>query len=274
MERLQLSNNMSDTSAVGMKKTTKKNQTKKKKLQYNVRDISNQLRRTKKIRDTSEVMVRARAKVADLQRSLYSGQFDNNEVRAALIHARKMVNCAQMKLRHIREEEQFQKSAKKKKTAGNHQSGQKIKRKIAQKKQELKAEIAMEQTKQQQRETARAVELRRKKQMHRLTERSKLNEADMEYESRKANSQGTGSPAYQMELSRSARHIRDLQREAYALEELERQEMESSSGDGISESDSNVSDMGMEEISAESTSGADMSVDVGADVSANVDVLV
>lgn len=85
--------------------------TSKKQLNYNHRDISGQLLRAKKPQSASAALTRAKSKVSMLQRAAASGQYDSKEVANALAHARRMVRCAQLKVRNLREEEREQQSA-------------------------------------------------------------------------------------------------------------------------------------------------------------------
>lgn len=87
--------------------------TSKKQLNYNHRDISGQLLRAKKPQSASAALTRAKSKVSMLQRAAASGQYDSKEVANALAHARRMVRCAQLKVRNLREEEREQQSAQK-----------------------------------------------------------------------------------------------------------------------------------------------------------------
>lgn len=86
---------------------TKQNKTKKKKkkLSYNAREISSQILRAAHSTGVSQVLVRAKAKVEQLQRRLVTGDYDEQAVRAALVHAKRMVTCARKKLRNMEEEE-------------------------------------------------------------------------------------------------------------------------------------------------------------------------
>ncbi len=86
----------------------RKNNKKKKKLSYNAREISSQILRATRSVGAAQVLVRAKIKVAQLQRCAVTGDYDENAVRAALAHAKRMVSCARKKLNHMEEEEQLQ----------------------------------------------------------------------------------------------------------------------------------------------------------------------
>ncbi len=95
---------------------SQKRKTKKKKLGYNQREISGQLMLVTRSVGAAQVLVRAKMKVAQLQKCLVSGQYNENEVRAALIHAGKMVKAAKMKLKHLEGEEEVEAEARKRKS--------------------------------------------------------------------------------------------------------------------------------------------------------------
>lgn len=88
-----------------MEKIRRKNQRPKKKLNYNPREIANQLQRVTKSRNAATVLTRAKSKVAVLQSAKASGQYKDSDVRIALAHARRMVECTRLKMRNLKEEE-------------------------------------------------------------------------------------------------------------------------------------------------------------------------
>lgn len=87
---------------------------KKKKVNYNAREISHQLMNTTRAFGVSMVLLRARSKVQYLQRCAVTGQYDESEVKAALAHAKGMVKCAKKRMRHMQREEQAEQKGKKK----------------------------------------------------------------------------------------------------------------------------------------------------------------
>lgn len=152
-----------------------------KRLNYNHREISGQLVRAKKVQSASTVLTRAKGKLASLQRCAGTGQYDRREVTNAIAHARRMVRCAQLKVKHLKEEESEQKSHQKK--SGNEAQERKneIKRRAAQKERSLEQKIDMELAQQAQKEKSRQIALAQKRRMHRSEERGKITEADMKY---------------------------------------------------------------------------------------------
>lgn len=92
---------------------TKNTQKKKKSLKYNSREISGQLVRATKSVGAGQVLIRAKGKVAQLQRCAASGNYDEKEISAALNHANRMVKAAKMKVKHLKSEERIEKRSKK-----------------------------------------------------------------------------------------------------------------------------------------------------------------
>lgn len=86
----------------------------KKSLSYNPRDISSQIMRAKKMTGATQVLSRARAKVAMLRRAKATGEYDSAELENALMHAKRMVECAGMKVNNLREEDMLKKKAERK----------------------------------------------------------------------------------------------------------------------------------------------------------------
>lgn len=95
---------------VSRKKNTNK---KKKSLKYNAREISGQLLHAVKPVSAGQVLIRAKGKVAQLQRCAATGDYDEKAVSAALNHAKRMVKAAKMKVKHLKSEERLEKQTKK-----------------------------------------------------------------------------------------------------------------------------------------------------------------
>ncbi len=64
----------------------------------------------------------------------------------ALAHARRMVRCAQLKVRNLREEEREQQSVQKENSGKSQQKEHEVKRRVAQKERQLKQKVAIENT--------------------------------------------------------------------------------------------------------------------------------
>ncbi len=77
---------------------------KKKRLQYNFKQISTQILLAKTSGIAGNVAVRARAQVAALLKKK-NGDYDDTELNHAIIHARRMARIAKKRQRHLKEEE-------------------------------------------------------------------------------------------------------------------------------------------------------------------------
>ena len=96
-----------------VKKNSKKKKAKKK-LNYNSREIATQLARASRSVGASLVLIRASSNLATLQKKLVTGDYDMNEMRAAIAHARSMVRCARLKKNNLLEEENLEREGKQK----------------------------------------------------------------------------------------------------------------------------------------------------------------
>lgn len=233
------STNPADTGNRNIRYTTRKNG-KTKKLNYNSREISDQLLRVSKARSASEVLVRAKEKVGMLQMCLGTGQYDDREVRAAVAHARRIVRCAQMKVRNLKEEEEIKRKSERGHNGDEREKKNEVRCRISRKKADLKAETAQQGIREGNKEKAEQLELQRKRRLHRNTERAKINEADMKYMGeRNENSKGIYSVGYNevvVDLSAAAlrmheiymaeQEIRKMEQEAERETDVEMQAME------------------------------------------------
>lgn len=89
----------------GVSKTSKSGSKKKKRLYYNFKEISGMILKAKKSVNAGQVVVSARSRVAVLRRKMGTGDYNETELAAAIIHAEKMVRIAKKKLKNLREEE-------------------------------------------------------------------------------------------------------------------------------------------------------------------------
>lgn len=190
----------------------------KKPLHYNHREISGQLVRAKRAQSAGTVLTRAKARLATLQRAAGSGQYDEREVENAIAHARRMVRCAQLKVRNLREEEREQGAHKK--SSGNEQQRHRneVKRRVAQKERQLKSKIAAEELQNVQQEKGRRQEMVKKRRQHRSEEQNKITEADMKYlkgmmenNHQAGNTGGSFDGGVFVELSASAQALAEAQ---------------------------------------------------------------
>lgn len=153
----------------------------KKRLNYNHREISGQLVRCKKAQGAANVLVRARSKLSVLKRCEATGQYDSREIANAMAHARRMVRCAQMKVRHLKEEEMEQKKYRRENNSDKQQIDNEVKRRAANKERKLKEKIQIETVQKVQAEKTKYQQIMQKRRVHRRQEQSKINEADMKY---------------------------------------------------------------------------------------------
>lgn len=67
---------------------------KKKKPQYNFKQLSNQILQSKTSYNAKQVVTRTRSNVVSLRKKLYSDDYNYSDIRRALIHAEKMTRIA------------------------------------------------------------------------------------------------------------------------------------------------------------------------------------
>lgn len=190
------------------KKDNKNKTGKKKNFTYNPREISGELLRASNASGAAVVMVKAREKVAALEQALYSGEYDENSVRRALVHAKKMVDCSKMKVRHLREEEQAAVKHQRERQGKEIQRKSSVKRRIAMKERQLKQRAALEESHDLLWEKSRHQELGQKKRNNRREELEEITKAEMEYLESQLQEGGEGSISdtgrVSLELSGSA----------------------------------------------------------------------
>lgn len=120
-----------------LKRAQKSSQTKKKKkkkkVEYDAHEIATLLTRATHSMGVGEILVRANSKLQQLQMCVASGEYDINEVRAAIAHAKKMVKCARKKMKNLQEEERIESKGKKKAVSNankERQARQKLEREL------------------------------------------------------------------------------------------------------------------------------------------------
>lgn len=155
-------------------------------MSYNPKEISSQILRAKKTVGAARVLSRARAKLAMLKKAQATGEYDSAELENAIAHAKRMVECADMKVNNLREEDRL--------------------RKRAEDKEELKVEKL--------RNAGRLENL--KKRTHRQDENKALFDADTKYYQREGNgivgaASAISSAAASLELSSVSGQMRNLE---------------------------------------------------------------
>lgn len=108
VKRITLKN--ADGSDAGSISITSPSPKKKKRLQYNFKQISTQIMRSKTSSSARQVVSKARQQVATLQRNAKNGDYDETELRNAIIHAQKMERIAQKRMKHLKQEEALEKN--------------------------------------------------------------------------------------------------------------------------------------------------------------------
>ncbi len=78
---------------------------KKKSLQYNFKEISVQIMMAKTPGSARSVAAKARRKTGLLQRKQRNGEYDEQELKMAIAHAKKLERIAKKRMKHLQEEE-------------------------------------------------------------------------------------------------------------------------------------------------------------------------
>lgn len=94
-----------DGSTAGTIRITKSAKKKPKRLQYNFKYVSSKILSSKTSDSASKALTTARVNLSTLYRKLNTGKFDDDEIKLAIIHAKKMERIAQKKLKNLKTEE-------------------------------------------------------------------------------------------------------------------------------------------------------------------------
>ncbi len=78
---------------------------KAKRLQYNFKEVSTRIMQAKTSGSASRALTSARSKVAMLKRKKQSGEYDDRDLRHAIVHAEAIARVAKKRMKHLREEE-------------------------------------------------------------------------------------------------------------------------------------------------------------------------
>lgn len=247
--------------SAGISTLFKTKKTKTKQLNYNHREISGQLMRVRKAQSASVVLTRAKSKLAALQRSAATGDYDSREVAIAVTHARRMVRCAQMKVRNLREEERESTNHDRESITDEQKKRGEVKRRVSQKERQLKQKLAAKEIREVQKEKSERQQILQKRRMHRNQELSKINEADMKYmKAYTENRYGSGSSSWdhtgavmQLSVAAGLSEAQMMERiEQEALNQIEQEaeaeveaEMAAGSFDGGMAGEGSMMDAGM-----------------------------
>lgn len=85
---------------------------KKKKLQYNFKELSGRIMRVRTSGNAGQVLILARSKAALLRQKLNCGEYDDKELESAILHADAMVRVARRRMKHLRAEEEAERGIK------------------------------------------------------------------------------------------------------------------------------------------------------------------
>lgn len=241
----------------------------KKRLNYNPREISSQLARAHKSRNAAVVLARAGIKLGVLQQAYASGQYNESEVRIAIAHAKRMVECARVKTSNLKEEEILKKRNDRDHNSGEQKKRNEVKRRVRQKEQNLKVKMSLEENQRILKEKNRKQLLLQKRRMHRNDEQRRITEADMKYlEDQLKNNQSDKTVRYEgvsLDLSAEAAKMAELQQLEQQIEqEIELEvEIEYAAMDAGSLSSAAVSDGGASMAGIETGGGeAPVSLDI------------
>lgn len=167
----------------------KSNQNKviKKRVNYNPREIRSALLRASRAQSAGKVLTQAKGKLANLLRAKGTGQFNESELAAAIIHARRMVRCAQMKTQNLKQEEQMQKKNANEAKTEEQQRKNDLKLRMKRKEQNLKQKARNEKAQNVQKQKRQHQQLLQRRRIHRNMEHEKMEEADLEYKKNMGN---------------------------------------------------------------------------------------
>lgn len=83
---------------------------KPKKLRYNFKRLSNQIMQSKSSMNAKQLTTKTKFQIVDLRLKLASGDYDYTEIHNALKHAERIARVAKKKMKHLQEEEFYQKT--------------------------------------------------------------------------------------------------------------------------------------------------------------------
>ncbi len=233
------------------KKSSKSSNKKVKRLQYNPREISSQIMRASRLQSASQVLVRAKGKLASVLRCKGTGQYNEEDIRIASLHASKMVKCARKKVENLREEDLMKRRSNKRKNQAEYENDKnaavaKRNRKKSQKMTHVRSKVAREKLKQEQQMKEKQLEVQqtlqqsqeiieqkqeserliKRRRLHRNEENTEITEADMKYLGAKlkqaAKEVEQGQSGVLLELSSQAMRWNELQFSARELKMLEK----------------------------------------------------
>lgn len=181
MPAITISTNSMNAAGKVSRRSFSQSKNRKRNLNYNPREISSAILRANKSQSAGRVVVQAKNKLTNLLKCKGSGQYNEGELNMAIAHAKRMVQCAQLKTQNLRQEERSRKRYENEAKQELRHEKNELKARAARKEQNLEQKYGIERMQRIQRQKSEKRELIRKKKFHRSQERSKLNEADMDY---------------------------------------------------------------------------------------------
>lgn len=222
-----------------------------KKLNYNSREIRGFLLRAVRSQTAGLVLNTAKSKLVSLLKCKGTGMYSENELNAAIGHARRMVRCAQLKLRNLTKEEQQQ--------ARNEKAIQKE-----------AADPHLDKLQKTLRRKQRKLALEHKRRMHRNLEMAKLNRADEEYRNRQTRDhREKGQAIHPTSAGRDLSQLKLLELELEISREEAMLDMEAGSGPELLEGSGMTVDAGAL-LDVGSLPGGDSGISPAADTAGQV----
>ena len=208
-----------------------KNKSPKKKLNYNPREVRSALLKASKSQSAGKVLAQARGKLANLLRAKGTGQVNESELAAAVVHARRMVRCAQIKVRNLKQEEQLQKKHASEAKSEEQKLDNGMKLRIKQKEQNLKQKVKNAKMQKAQKQARHHQELTQRRRIHRNIEFQEMEDADLEYKRNMGNASNDSDtfayePAYypgegvQLQISEDGMELTEAQIEQQIEQEM------------------------------------------------------
>lgn len=180
LQNMTISTNSLNTAEQRIKRAKSKT-TRKKQLNYNPREIPDAIMRASRSQSAGQVLSRAKVKLSTLMKCKGTGQYNESQLNTAIIHAKRVVRCAQMKFRNLKQEERLQKQYAREEAAEEQSKNSDTKLRVKQKEKNLKQKKTLENIQRTQKRKRQQQEIMQKRRQHRNAEKAKLDEANMSY---------------------------------------------------------------------------------------------
>lgn len=212
------------TNSVRMKwqKLSGKKRKRIKKLNYNHKEISIMLLRSTSSQNAASVLILAKNRLGNLKSCSVTGEYNSKEVANAIAHADRMVQCARMKVKHLKEEEYEELQNHREQNSREQQGRSAVKARVRLKKRQIEQKLSNEELKKLQEQKLEWERLEKKRKRHRREEYGKISEADMKYRQgqQAANTFESSGPAAVLELTRNSQELDEKKLEQQAQKEL------------------------------------------------------